>query len=58
MLAAAKRGDRHVARVVIGYSFYFGEYRDGTPVERDFAEAYAWASLARTTKATQRPNDS
>jgi TPR repeat protein len=45
MLAAAKRGDS-MARVVIGYSFYLGEYRDGTPVERGFDKAYAWASLA------------
>jgi TPR repeat protein len=45
MLAAAERGDS-MARVVIGYSFYFGEYRDGTPVERDVNKAYAWASLA------------
>jgi len=45
MLAAAERGDS-MARVVVGYSFYLGKYRDGTPVERDFDKAYAWASLA------------
>jgi len=45
MLAAAQRGDS-AARVLIGWSYYLGEYRDGTPVERDFNKDYAWASLA------------
>ena len=45
MLAAAKSGDSF-ARVVIAYTYYFGEYRDGTKVKRDLDVAYAWASLA------------
>ncbi len=45
MLAAAKAGDS-MARVVVGYAFHLGEYRDGTPVEQNLEAAYAWASLA------------
>lgn len=45
MLAAAERGDS-MARVVVGYSYYLGKYRDGTPVMRDLDKAYAWAALA------------
>ena len=35
-----------MARVVVAYAFYLGEYRDGTKVERDIEKAYAWTSLA------------
>lgn len=45
MLEAARHGD-DMARVVIAYSYLWGEYRDGTPVEKDLDLAYAWASLA------------
>ena len=45
MLRAAERGDS-MARVVVGYSYYFGEYRDGMEVEQNVDRAYAWASLA------------
>lgn len=45
MLKAAKDGDS-MARVVIANTYYFGEYRDGTVVEKDLNKAYAWASLA------------
>lgn len=45
MLQAAKMGDS-MARVVVAYSYYYGEYRDGTEVEKNINKAYAWASLA------------
>ena len=45
MLVAAKSGDE-MARVVVAYSYCFGEYRDGTKIEKDLMKAYAWASLA------------
>ena len=45
MLKAAEAGDAN-ARILMAYTYYFGEYRDGTSVEKDFAKAYAWASLA------------
>jgi len=45
ILEVAESGDS-MARVVVGYSYYFGEYRDGTAVKQDFNVAYAWASLA------------
>ena len=45
MLEAAKKGD-DMARVLIAYTYYFGEYRDGTKIEKNLNEAYAWASLA------------
>jgi TPR repeat protein len=45
MLKAAKKGDS-LARVVVAYSYYLGEYRDGSKVEKDLNKAYAWASLA------------
>ena len=45
MLQAAKSGDA-TARFMVAYSYYLGEYRDGTKVEKDINKAYAWASLA------------
>ena len=45
MLLAAENGDS-TARVIVAYAYYFGEYRDGTQVEKDINKAYAWASLA------------
>ncbi|WP_052692041.1 SEL1-like repeat protein [Teredinibacter purpureus] len=45
VLNAAESGDSN-ARVLVAYTYYFGEYRDGTKVEEDIAKAYAWASLA------------
>jgi hypothetical protein len=45
MLDAAKKGD-DMARVVVAYSYYFGEYRDGTKVEKNINKAFAWACLA------------
>ena len=45
MLEAAKNGDS-MARVVVAYAYYLGEYRDGTDVELSYEKAYAWASLA------------
>lgn len=45
MLHAAKTGDS-MARVVIAYTYYLGEYRDGTKIEKNINKAYAWASLA------------
>jgi len=43
ILEVAESGDS-MARVVVGYSYYFGEYRDGTAVKQDFNVAYAWAA--------------
>ena len=45
-LEAAKKGDSK-SRVVIGYSYYFGEHPDGSLVEKDINAAFAWASLAK-----------
>lgn len=45
MLRAAEAGDAG-ARILIAHTYYFGEYRDGTKVEKDMNKAYAWASLA------------
>ena len=45
MLQAAKSGDS-MARVLVAYTYYFGEFRDGTKKEKNLNKAYAWASLA------------
>ena len=45
MLKAAESGDS-MARVTVGYAYYYGKYRDGTLVEQNYNVSFAWASLA------------
>lgn len=41
MLAAAENGDAK-AQLLIGLSYFFGEYRDGSKVEQSYEQAQKW----------------
>ncbi len=45
MKLAAENGD-HAAQLIVGLSYYFGEYRDGSPVPKDDDLAVKWLTNA------------
>jgi hypothetical protein len=45
MMNAAKKGDHH-AQFLIGFSYFTGKYRDGTPVEKNYDKALHWLQLS------------